>query len=165
MLPLDYPDRHFLLASEGWLELGDPAESASELRRLSKEGELHPDVLELRWRLYAGKGEWEAALAVSRTLVSAAPERPSGYIHQSYSLHELARTEEAWELLLDTVDRFPKESVIAYNLACYACQLGDLVVARDWLQRAVKIRGKTEIKAMAMQDSDLSLLKGYIEGL
>ncbi len=165
MRPLDYPDRHFLLASEGWLDLGDPEESARELRRLSKEGELHPDVLEMRWRLDAGKGEWEAALAMARALVLADPDRPSGYIHQSYCLHEMARTEEAWELLLETVERFPKDSVIPYNLACYACQLGDLMVARDWIQRAMKIRGKAEIKAMALQDSDLSLLKGYIEGL
>ena len=39
------------------------------------------------------------------------------------------------------------------------------MVARDWIQRAMKIRGKSEIKAMALQDTDLSLLKGYIEGL
>ena len=165
MRPLDYPDRHFVLAAEGWLELGDSAEAARELRRLSKAGEAHPDALDLRWRLYAMKGQWDAALAIARAVTTAAPDRPSGYIHQSYCLHELARTEEAWELLLATAEKFPKESIIPYNLACYACQLGDLVVARDWLQRAVKLRGKEEIKSMALQDSDLAVLKGYIEGL
>jgi predicted Zn-dependent protease len=162
---LDYPDRHFVQAAEGWLELGDSAEATRELRRLSPAGEKHPDTLELRWRLYALKGQWDAALAMAKAVTTAAPDRPSGYIHQSYSLHELSRTEEAWELLLSTADKFPKESIIPYNLACYACQLGDLVVARNWLQRAVKLRGKEEIKSMALQDSDLASLKDYIESL
>jgi hypothetical protein len=43
--------------------------------------------------------------------------------------------------------------------------LGDLVVARDWLQRAVKLSGKQEIKAMALNDPDLLPLRSYVEGL
>lgn len=165
MRPLDYPDRHFVRAAEGWLELGDSAEAARELRRLTPAAEKHPDVLEMRWRLYELRGQWADALAVARAVTLAAPERASGWIHQSYCLHELQRTDEAWDLLLPAAEKFPKESIIPYNLACYACRLGDLVVARDWLQRAVKLRGKQEIKAMALHDPDLAALKDYIEGL
>lgn len=165
MRPLDYPDRHFVRAAEGWLELGDSAEAARELRRLTPAGEKHPDVLEIRWRLYELRGQWDAALAVARAATVAAPERASGWIHQSYSLHELRRTGEAWELLLPAAEKFPKETIIPYNLACYACRLGDLVVARDWLQRAVKLSGKQEIKAMALNDPDLLPLRSYVEGL
>lgn len=165
MRPLDYPDRHFLRAAEGWLELGDSAEAARELRRLTRAAEQHPDVLELRWRLYALTGQWDAALAVARAVTTAAPERASGWIHQSYCLHELNRTDEAWQLLLSAAGKFPEDSVIPYNLACYACQLGDLLVARDWIQRAVKMLGKAELKSMALTDSDLAPLRDYIEGL
>lgn len=165
MRPLDYPDRHFIRAAEGWLELGDSAEAVRELRRLSPEAESHADVLELRWRLHALTGQWDAALAVARAVTTAAPERASGWIHQSYCLHELNRTDEAWQLLLSAVGRFPEDSVIPYNLACYACQLGDLVVARDWIKRAVKLLGKAEIKSMALSDTDLAPLRSYIEGL
>jgi predicted Zn-dependent protease len=162
---LDYPDRHFVRAAEGWLELGDSAEAARELRQLTKAAEKHPDVLELRWRLYALTHQWDAALAIARAVIITAPERPSGWIHQSYSLHELKRTDEAWEQLLPAASKFPEDSVIPYNLACYACQLGDLLVARDWLQRAVKLLGKAEIKSMALSDGDLAPLRDYIEGL
>ena len=165
MRTLDYPDRHFVRAAEGWLELGDSAEAARELRQLTKAAEKHPDVLELRWRLYALTHQWDAALAIARAVIITAPERPSGWIHQSYSLHELKRTDEAWEQLLPAASKFPEDTVIPYNLACYACQLGDLLVARDWLQRAVKLLGKAEIKSMALSDGDLAPLRDYIEGL
>ncbi len=165
MRTLDYPDRHFVRAAEGWLELGDSAEAARELRQLTRAGEKHPDVLELRWRLFALTGQWDAALAMARAVITIAPERPTGWIHQSYSLHELKRTDEALQQLLPIANKFPEDSVIPYNLACYACQLGDLLVARDWIQRAVKLLGKAEVKSMAQSDSDLAPLRGYIEGL
>ncbi len=165
MRTLDYPDRHFVRAAEGWLELGDSAEAARELRQLTKAAEKHPDVLELRWRLYALTRQWDAALAMARAVITVAPERPTGWIHQSYSLHELKRTDEAWEQLLAAASKFPEDSVIPYNLACYACQLGDLLVARDWIQRAVKLLGKAEIKSMAQSDGDLAPLRDYIDGL
>lgn len=163
--PPDYPDRHFVRAAEGWLELGDSAEAARELRRLTPAAERHPDVLELRWRLHVLTGQWDAALAVARAVTIAAPERLSGWIHQSYCLHELHRTAEALQLLLPTADTFPKESIIPYNLACYTCQLGDLPAARNWLQRAVKLLGRSEIKSMALHDADLAPLHGYIDSL
>jgi tetratricopeptide (TPR) repeat protein len=163
--PLDFPDRHHAQAAEGWLELGDSAEAARELRHLSKVASSHPDVLELRWRLYASQGAWDAALDVARAVTNVAPERPSGWIHQSYSLHELERTEEAWDLLRPVAEKFPMESIIPYNLACYACRLGELQRARDWLQRALRLFEKSEFKRMALGDPDLVALRDYIETL
>jgi hypothetical protein len=48
--------------------------------------------------------------------------------------------------------------VIAYNLACYACQMKDLDRAREWFFRAMRIGGKVEIKKMALADADLEPL-------
>lgn len=165
MRPVDYPDRHYLQAAAGWLELGDSAEAARELRHISREAAGHPDVLELRWRLYAAQDAWDAALDVARAVTKAAPDRPSGWIHQSYCLHELKRTDEAWELLGPLARRFPDEFVIPYNLACYACALGEMQAAREWFQRAVKIKGKEELKRMALEDPDLLPLREYITAL
>jgi len=162
---LDYPDRHFTSAAEGWLELGDAEEAARELARVSPEQQGHPDALELRWRLCAHRTEWEEALTIARALTAAAPELVEGWIHQSYTLHELQRTPEAWSSLLSVASRFPEESIIPYNLACYACQMGDLAVARDWLQRAVRLRSKDEIRSLAMNDPDLAPLRDYLKGL
>jgi len=165
MEDLGFPDRHHLAAAEGWLGLGDAGEAGREMDRLSPAGSAHPEALEVAWRLHSARGAWKKALRASRQLVESAPERASGWIHQSYSLHELRRTEEAFETLRAVVLKFPEESVIPYNLACYACQLGELDAARRWLDEAVRVGGRTMIRRMALEDPDLLPLKGFIQGL
>ena len=134
MPELGFPDRHHVHAAEGWLELGDSAEAARELRQVSRPGLAHPDALEVQWRLHAARGQWDAALDVARSMTRTAPERAAGWMHAGYCLHELRRTDEAWEMLSAQADRSPSETIIAYNLACYACQLGRATDAAlsDW---------------------------------
>ncbi|MFO1458988.1 MAG: tetratricopeptide repeat protein [Verrucomicrobiota bacterium] len=165
MSALDFPDRHHALAAEGWFDLGRPEEALSELDLLSPSGRSDPGVLELHWRILAQRREWSKALAIAHRMTEAAPERAEGWIHRSFTLHELRRTDEAWSMLLPMAPQFPEESIIPYNLACYACQMGNLELAQDWLQRAAKLRPKNEIKAMALSDPDLAPLRSYVEGL
>ena len=73
--------------------------------------------------------------------------------------------QKAWDALLPAFDKFPKEPTIPFNLACYACQLRQLEVARNWLKRAVAIGGEEKIKRMALSDPDLEPLWGEIQGL
>jgi hypothetical protein len=70
----------------------------------------------------------------------------------------MKRTQEALDLVLPIIEKFPGVSTIPYNLACYACQLGDLEPARNWLAKAVKIRGKEDIRKVALADADLRQL-------
>jgi predicted Zn-dependent protease len=158
MSTLQSPDLHQLNAAVGWLELGNPGEARRELDEVSTLMQSHPDVLEVRWRLHARERSWEPALAVAEQLVAEAPERCSGWIDLSYSLHELKRTAEAREKLLPVAGRFPEVSTIPYNLACYECQLGQLDQARHWLKLGMKLGGTKEILAMALKDSDLEPL-------
>lgn len=162
---IGFPDKHYLSAAEGWLELGDSLEAARELRRLSPAAQGHPDVLDIRWRLHAARGQWDSALDVARLVTNVAPDRPSGWIHQSYTLHEMKRTQEAMQLLLPIVEQFPEEGIIAYNLACYACQLGDIAGAKIWLERASKVKGRLPLKEMAREDPDLVPLLDFIKHL
>jgi tetratricopeptide (TPR) repeat protein len=78
------------------------------------------------------------------------PDSPFGWIHHAYALHELKHTQEAWNVLLPVVDKFPKEYIMRYNLACYACQLGNLKEARDWLKKAIDLADRKEVKLMAL---------------
>lgn len=168
MVMLEYPDRHYLQAAAGWLELGNPDEAAAELRQISSRVAEHPDVLELHWRLHAARHDWSEALDVARAVTRVDPDRPSGWIHQSYSLHELKRTDEARAVLEPIADRFPHEFVIPYNLACYGCALGQLPFAKEWLQRALRIKGKEgkeEFKRMCLSDPDLHPIRDFILSL
>ena len=155
MSELTPPDNHHLNAATGWLELGNHTEARSELAKISAANRKNPDALELAWRICAAERNWAEALEAARTLVQTEPDDASGWIHQSYSLHELKRTKEAFDLLLAAVEKFPGISTIPYNLACYACQLGEVEAARQWLARAIKIRGSEEIKKVALTDLDL----------
>lgn len=162
---LEPPDLHHLHAAEGWLGLDDPVEAEAELARIAPQSAHHPDVLEVRWMLHAHGRHWADALTVAGQLTEIAPERPSGWIDRSYALHELKRTREASALLEPVAERFQGISTIPYNLACYACQLGDLESSKAWLARAVQIAGKDAIRSMALQDADLEPLWEYLRRL
>jgi predicted Zn-dependent protease len=167
MNKLEPPDTHYFLAAMGWLELGNVAEAQAELAQVSAAQQEHPDVLEVRWSLAAEQKCWEEALEIARALLRRAPKRSSGWLHQAYALRRVPNgsVEKAWEALLPASIKFPKELTIPFNLACYACQMGQLVAAREWLLRAVAIGGKEKVIGMALNDSDVAPLWDEIRGL
>lgn len=156
--PLEPPDSHHFNAAQGWLGLGLPLEAGAELEKISLWNIARPDVLELRWQVFAQVKKWHDCLTVAAALIQLAPEQPLGLIHRSYALHELKRTVEARDNLLPAVEKFPKDVTMRYNLACYECQLGNLESAKLWLERAATLGNPREIKSMALQDPDLQPL-------
>lgn len=157
------PDKHHLSAAIGWLELGNLAEAIGERAQISDVYEEFPEILELDWQLSSKSADWNAALVASERMCRIHPDNPSGWICQSYSLHELGRTQEAWDRLRAVVDRFEEESTMSYNLACYACQMGELAESRIWLKRAIEV--SDEYRKMAESDPDLEPLKGELGSL
>jgi Flp pilus assembly protein TadD len=160
MHKLEPPDTHYFLAAIGWLELGNAVEARAELAQVSAAEQEHPDVLEVRWSVAAAQRCWDEGLQLAQTLLRRAPKRSSGWLHQAYALRRVpdGGVQRAWEALLPAFDKFPKEATIPFNLACYACQIGQLAAARDWLRRTVAISGKEAVKAMGLDDPDLEPL-------
>ncbi|MFN0070926.1 MAG: tetratricopeptide repeat protein [Chloroflexota bacterium] len=152
------PDSHHLRAAQGWLELGDWRSANSELEQISPNARVHPEVLELRWHIFASAKDWPECVDIARALTEAAPDLAQPWIHHAFALHELKRTREAFDVLSSVADRFPAEATIPYNLACYSCQLGDHIGARDWLAQAYQLGGARRWKATAMADPDLAPL-------
>jgi len=155
MEPLSLPDSRHLQAAEGWLELGDWQSASTELENITPEFRAHPDVLELRWQVYAKAGKWDACVDIGKALIQLTPERAVSWIHHAFALHELKRTQEAWNVLSPVAHRFPAESTIPYNLACYAAQLVNVIEARDLLAQAFKLGDAKEMKLAALNDPDL----------
>ena len=164
---LEPPDSFALSAALGWIELKNLPEAETELAQISAENQAHPDVLEVRWLLCAEKRDWAAALAVARQVMAVAPERASGWLHQAYAARRSpgGSLAAAWQALLPAAEKFPKVSIIPFNLACYACQMRELDQARQWLRRAFQAGTKAEIKTMALRDEDLRPLWDEIEGM
>ncbi len=162
MADLDWPDQHHFNATLGWLMLGNPAEARAEFEKLSDPSRREPPVLGLEWSLLARELRWEEAVVVAGDQLAATPDDPEPWIHRSFALHELRRTQEAFELLMPALKRFPKETTIPYNLACYTSQLGDLAAARNWFHRVLALGRTTGEKlhrlAAALEDKDLKPL-------
>lgn len=159
MDPIPWPDKHYLHAAEGWLELGNAVEARLELAQIAKPLQTHPAVLDLRWQVSAAAKDWPNCLDLAVLMTGKAPENPVGWIHRSYTLHELGRTQEAWDNLFGVASQFPKHPTIAYNLACYSCRLGDLQRAREWLDRAFALDQTSELRRAAADDPDLAPLR------
>jgi tetratricopeptide (TPR) repeat protein len=164
MSNLEMPDTHYLAAAIGWIELGNAAEAAAELERISPGLRIHPEVLEVRWIIAAERKDWPEGLKAAQSLVEHAPDRPTGWLHRAYALRRVPEggLKPAWDALLPASDKFPKEPIIPYNLSCYACQMQLLEDARIWFKRAVDAGGKEKIKKMALADEDLKPLWGEI---
>jgi hypothetical protein len=162
--PLPPPDCHHLSAAIGWLELGNAAEAELELLRVSATYVLHPAVLETRFAIHADRRHWTAALPVAEQLVELLPEQVSGWLHRAYALRRVpgGGLRAAWSALLPALEKFPNEATVPFNLACYACQLGEPERAWDLLYRAVQTGGEKQIVAMALADADLAPLRERI---
>jgi hypothetical protein len=164
---LEPPDSHHLDAAIGWLGLGCVADAQAELEHVSSPNQHHPDVLDVRWTIYAHEKRWSDALEIARTEVAVKPDDSSGWLHRAYALRRATSggLPQAWDALLPAAEKFPEEPVIAYNLSCYACQLLQLDQARLWLKRAIAAGQKNAIIQMALADDDLKPLWAEIREL
>ena len=157
---LEPPDAHTVNAALGWLELGNAREALVELDHVTDANKDHAGVLELRWAALAELKDWTAAFAVATRLVEVAPDHASGWLHRAFALRRApgGGLPNAWDALRPAAERFPKELLVAFNLACYACQLHRLDEARHWLKRAETLGKPEEVRAMALADADLEPL-------
>ncbi len=93
-MKLEVKDQRFVDAADGWLGLGNWYEANEELERITPEPRCHPDVLCLRWEIYAKAGKWELAAEIGKAISENAPDVPFGWIHMAFAVHELKRTKE-----------------------------------------------------------------------
>jgi len=157
VLPLEPPASFHLRAAKGWLELGNHVEADAELDEIKPVLRWHPDVLDVRWHIYAAAKKWERCLDIANAMINLAPDFSEAWTHRSYALHELKRTQEAFDQLLPAAGTFPKVWTIPYNLACYLAQLGRLDESRKWLNKAM-VADEDAVKRIALEDPDLKPL-------
>lgn len=150
------PEKHLAYAV-GFMDLGLHVEAAAELAQLPPEIRATPPALGLLMELAMAESKWNEVLPLAEALVGfdAKNERP--WIAWAYALRELDRTAEAQEILLAGRRMISRPSVLVdYNLACYACLLGELDDARALLTE-VFTRDKSW-RDMAREDPDLAAL-------
>ena len=57
-----------------------------------------------------------------------------GPFHLAFSLQELKRTQEAYDVVKPVITKFHDHQMMHYHLACYACRLGQLKEAYDLVE-------------------------------
>jgi predicted Zn-dependent protease len=155
-------ERLHLQAAEIWLELDNCDLAAEELKEISHQMRVHPEVLRVRYEVCALAQQWAPAAAVAQAMCAVMPGSSSGWILLAEALHAMKRTRQAWDVLNSVVERFPDEPKLPYKLACYACELGDLRAGWDWLERMIHLSNSTDVKRMVWEDPDLRPLWGKI---
>jgi hypothetical protein len=115
-------------------------------------------VLSVRCRIYVAAEKWDYVAEVANSLCMMLPDFAFGPLHLAHALRKLDRPKETRDTLLPVADKFPTEWRIPYQLSCYTCRLGDLKEAYEWMEKAIDLAGKTDIRLKALDDPDLEPL-------
>lgn len=150
------PFERTYLAAQGYFELDMLIDAIRELDTLPFPDQLRPEVLELRVTILMKAEKWRQALRAAEKLCAVAPDCNTGYIHAAFCLHEMGRTREAKEVLLDGPPGIVNEATYHYNLACYECVLGNMEAAKAYLETSVSMDNK--FREFAKEDPDLKPL-------
>jgi predicted Zn-dependent protease len=143
--------------AEGYSELGMLDDALGELAQLDEEQQERDEILRMRIDIFLRKQAWMEALRLSQQVCAANPNQPFGFVHSAYCLHELGRTPEAKQTLLDGPASLLDEPVYYYNLACYDTVLGHLDQAKVYLRASFRLN--KSFREMAKTDPDLSQIR------
>ena len=153
MSPMPPEAERTIQAAHGYHDLGMVEDAREELNSVPVEYRDHVDYLQVEAMVLLKEEHWDAALQISRLICKTDPKCSAGYIHASYSLHELGRTEEALQTLMDGPAALQDLAIYHYNKGCYLACLGDLDQAMATLRKAFQIDGR--LLEQAKSDPDL----------
>jgi tetratricopeptide (TPR) repeat protein len=117
--------------------------------------------MEIRWHICANESKWGACLDIARAITLEEPKRASGWTHLAHSARQAAggSVQMAYDILLSALNKVSDEPTIFYDLARYACQLGQLEEAHQWFEKAFQIDSSSKLKKKALTDPDLKMLR------
>jgi tetratricopeptide (TPR) repeat protein len=157
MPPSSISTRRRLEYAKGYIELGMIKDASKELDAINGEARTTVEVLRVRIDLCMETKQWEEVVALAKPVCEATPADEGAWIAWAYALRELQRVKEAQQVLLRAeLLHGPTCAVLHYNLACYACLLGQTQEARQRLSQACKLDKNS--KASALEDDDLRAL-------
>jgi tetratricopeptide (TPR) repeat protein len=115
-------------------------------------------MLLVKWEMAARARNWASAMAIAKALIVTLPDEAVGWIYHGFAEQQMGLVAEARQTLLAAARKFPNDCRIAYNLACYAAQLGDIAGAWNWLDRALEIGDAAVIQSRAAEEPSLKPL-------
>ncbi len=155
-MPLSLQDIRHLEAAEGWLERGNYCNCVDELKRINNRDDARVDAL--RWRLYYDSRQDVIAAHLALALQHRYPTQFAGYIWRSLSLRRLGCYQEAYDNLKPVAFEFSETGLVPYFLAVFACDLGNLRDAEEWLAIAFEAPDARDLKLRAPEEQVLKRL-------
>jgi tetratricopeptide (TPR) repeat protein len=143
--------------ARGYLILGLIDEAADELAQLPDEWLDKDDTLALRAAILQEQKDWLQLQALASDLARRMPGTAEWWIMWAYATRRAESLPAAQSILREAELQHPTEATIQFNLACYACQLGDLEAARQRLAHAISL--DKSFASSALSDPDLAPLR------
>jgi Flp pilus assembly protein TadD len=145
----------------GFLELGLAEEALAELDELPAGLKEKSLILHLRVDAYFRMKRWAEAVEICVPKLETEPTDAAWWIQAGYALRRSATLARAEEILRKALEYHPKQPLIHYNLACYACVEGREEEARERLVEAAKEDIDLYLK-MAKDDPDLARIRPWV---
>lgn len=150
------PPQKLLDAAVGYLYLGLVDEAWEELDSLPPEIRATAPVLEMRIVIYQKLGKWASARIIAESMAAKMPGNQNWWIQWAFCLRREKSVQEARNVLWQAVQFHPASAAIIYNLACYACVLGEIDEAKRQLMKAFALY--PDFKLVALDDPDLAAI-------
>lgn len=153
--------RRRLEYASGFIELGMMAEAAAELEKIIPAERSSLAVVMVRMEFLMAAKEWAHVVTLASEFTRLKPDDSQGWIFHAYALRELSRIAEARTVLHQAEPLHGATcGVLHYNLACYACLLGDRAEARRRLALAAAL--DQSWLDSALDDPDLASMREEI---
>lgn len=151
--------RRRLSHARGYLELGMLDAAEAELDRIPPPLSEDVEVLGVRLAILQEQQNWPALRDLARLVVARSPGEAAGWVTWAYAVRRADSLDDAEKILLAAETQHPEEPTIQFNLGCYACQRGDLAMARRRVDRAIALEPR--FAEAAKTDPDLAPLREH----
>jgi hypothetical protein len=154
---LSPPDWRRLQSARAAVERNEYSWAKFELDNMSEIGRAHPEVLELSVHVHAGLQNHGKTIEIAEMLVGSgrAFDSASIWVALADALHQVGRTQDAYDTLKAFAARTGHIGLVHYRLAVYACLLGKPEAARSHFDRAMQTPEGTKLKQQALADDNL----------
>ena len=136
---IDSSSQMTFLAAEGYLELGMLDDAMQAYEQLATPTKQSVEGLTLLMEIHRAAGNTPDLEAVAERLCVIDSDNVDRWIDLALVLSEEEMLDNARELLLEAVDRFPDTALVHFHLARFECILGNLLVAKEHLARSKKL--------------------------
>ncbi len=147
--------KHHLETANGYLELGMLMEAWDELERMDAKERDGIESIKIRVKIFKEMEQWELMAELAWYLSTVEPDEVGHTLDFAFAACRFYGVEVAGNILEEAQERFPKEALVFYNLACYRAALGRTVDARELLNKALTLNAS--LRNNALRNPDLEV--------